>query len=374
MKGFVESITPDQIRGWAFDPDHPDAHLTVSIYANGQELGTAIANSQRHDLHSAGIGRGDHGFAIEFVPELAPALLASIEAVAHSGTGRTTLERATASLEDTLNAASNPQLPVADDRQFPVFILGPARSGTSALALGLLKTRRYEGYGEGHLLPLALELLRTAHKYYDASAAKEKDDTLIRKIPVRTFERLVRRSFVQLTRSAFPSGYWLDKTPTVEMVRAAPLMRELWPNARFIFIKRRVIENVISRLRKFPQDSLEEHYMDWHGVMHAWLDVRHILANVSIEVDHLELARSPADVSTKLSDFLGLTGDQSQKLANSLAGDRPEQTSDNFAAVHTLEDLNLTEEERERLTEQCNPVMAAFGYDYSGQYFSQPDS
>jgi hypothetical protein len=371
LKGFLESIAADQIRGWAYDPDHPDAHLIVSIYADGKKLGTTVASGQRHDLQSAGIGRGDHGFAIEFAPELAAELLPSIEAIANSDAGQVTLIRASPPLEVTLNAASNSRIPVVDDQQFPVFILGPARSGTSALALALLKTRRYEGFGEGHLLPLALELLQTAHKHYDAYAAREKEDTFIRKVPVRTFERMVRRSFIQLTRTAFPTGFWIDKTPTIEMVRAAPLMREIWPNARFIFIKRRVIENVISRLRKFPQDSLEEHYMDWHGVMQAWLDVRHALKDVSIEVDHLDLARMPADVSSKLSGFLGLTGDQAQKLADSLAGDRPEQTSDNFAAVHTLEDLNLADEERERLINQCNPVMAALGYDYSANYFSR---
>jgi len=370
LKGFLEAIAPDQIRGWAYDPNRPDDHLTVSIFAGDQVLGTTLANGHRHDLQSAGIGHGDHGFAIEFSPLLALDQLGAVEAIAKSDGGQVKLIRAAPPPEVMLNAASNPLIPVVDDQQFPVFILGPARSGTSALALALLKTRRYEGFGEGHLLPLALELLRTVHAHYDANPAREKDGTMLRHVPVRAFERMVRRGFIQLTRTSFPGGHWIDKTPTVEMVRAAPLMRELWPNARFIFLKRRVIENVISRMRKFPQDPLEYHYMDWCCVMQAWIDIRPVLKGSWIEVDHLDLARTPAEVAAKLSGFLGLSDVQAQKLASSLADDRPEQTSDDFGKVHSIEDLGLTGEERERFFKQCNPVMSAMGYDYSIRYLA----
>ena len=153
-----------------------------------------------------------------------------------------------------LNLVSGAGKPITDEGQFPVFVLGPARSGTSAMALGLLDSGRYSGYGEGHLLPLAHDLLATADTYY-RRYAEAGADTLLGRVPIAAFQSLIRRSFVQLARDVFPTRFWLDKTPTVAMVHAAPLMKELWPNARFIFMKRRVIENVLSRLRKFPGET-----------------------------------------------------------------------------------------------------------------------
>lgn len=85
-------------------------------------------------------------------------------------------------------------------------------------------------------MPLAKELLHTADTYYATHRDLTSNDTTLRAIHLSTFQRVVRRGFVQLTREAFPSGYWIDKTPTAEMIRAAPLMREIWPNARFIFM------------------------------------------------------------------------------------------------------------------------------------------
>src|SRR6202022_2510678 len=43
---------------------------------------------------------------------------------------------------------------VSDSEQRPVFGLGAARSGTSAMAQALLKLGRYKGHQEGHLLDL----------------------------------------------------------------------------------------------------------------------------------------------------------------------------------------------------------------------------
>ena len=368
MQGFVESIEPDQIRGWAFDPNRPDDHVVVIASVDGSPIGSAIANLSRHDLVKAGLGRGDHGFAIQFTRPMKLSSPQQLVLHALSNDGPVALPVLERNWGATLDWASSSDIPVVDTEQFPVFILGPARSGTSALALGLLKSRHYEGFGEGHLLPLAQDLLTRVHSFYEESGARESDDTFLRRVPVRAFERLIRRGFIQLTRSAFPSGYWMDKTPKVEMVHAAPLFQELWPNARFIFLKRRVIENIASRRRKFSDGTLENHYLDWANIMTAWLGVRRRLDTAALEIDQLELARDPARISRLISDFLKMPDDASGRLFDALKNDRPERTASDIGTVINMTDLNLSETEFQDLRQACDVAMAELGYAYDEYY------
>ena len=263
-------------------------------------------------------------------------------------------------------------MPITDEAQFPVFVLGPARSGTSALALALLDTTQYLGSGEGHLLPLAHALLATVDNYYRNHAGNH-PDSILGRVPSAAFQTLLRRCFVQLARELFPTAYWLDKTPTLEMVRAAPLMRELWPNARFIFMKRRVIENVLSRRRKFPEDTSVAHFSDWAAVMAAWLAVRDKLADAALEIEHRQLVLDPKGVASKIAAFLQLPDKPAERLLSFFDSKRPEQTDENFGAIYDLEQLSLSDDDAKQMLALCDPLMAAFQYSYGKTYFVEPE-
>ncbi len=375
MKGFVEAVAEHEARGWAFDEAIPDEHVSISVWLDGHQVGKAIANTMRSDLQVAGIGNGDHEFRVSFQPLLSPTVLSRLEIRAESGNQPPAkLAMLRNSNHSRADQASDATIPFRDETQHPVFILGPARSGTSALALALLKSGRYEGYGEGHLLPLAHTLLATVDTYYAARKDLGGVDTFLRAVHHETFQRAIRRSFVQLGRGAYPSGYWLDKTPTAAMVRAAPLMLEIWPNARFIFLKRRVIENILSRRRKFPQDTLQNHYLDWVDVLSAWLDVRDQLSGAAIEVDQLEMARENDKLAGKVSDFLTIPPNQAELLRQALASDHPEQTSSAVGISASLESLALPPDDLRELRIACDHVMSVFGYGYGTEYFSSDRS
>ena len=365
--GFIEAVTLNQIRGWAYDPSRPSAHLDIVICVGDVPFASGRADIERQDLQAARIGAGDHGFVINLVPQISLDALGKLDVFAISGALRNSLPRVPSEMASNADRVSDNRLPIADELQFPVFILGAARSGTSAIALGLLDGGRYEGFGEGHLLPLAHELLSIVDNYYHRNAG-DGSDTVMRNVPVQAFQNLIRRSFVQMTQSLFPTGYWVDKTPTVEMVRASPLMREIWPNARFIFMKRRVIENVISRQRKFPLNGVEMHYSDWIAVMSAWLEVRDKLIGVSLEVEQRDLASDPEGTAARIGQFLCLPSDAAMRLARYLSTNRPEQTAKTFGAIHTIDHLGLTEQEARWMTTACDPMMTAFGYVYGKNY------
>ncbi len=153
------------------------------------------------------------------------------------------------------------------------------------------------------------------------------------------------------------------------MVRSAPLMLEMWPNARFIFLKRRVIENIISRRRKFPQDTLQNHYLDWVDVLSAWHGVREQLGSTAMEAEHLHMARHNDVFSAEVSTFLGLTPGQAETLRLTLASDHPEQTSDRVGQSAKLQSLGLQPDEERELRKACDPIMQAFGYSYDESYY-----
>ena len=369
MRGFVESLAEHEARGWAYDDAAPGCQLSVTAHLDGVPVASAVADQPRPDLLQAGIGTGDHGFTLDFHPPLPPAALARLQM--RAGAGAVPLESLHGSGQSRTDDASNPAVPFADMQARPVFILGPARSGTSALALALLKSGYYEGHGEGHLLPLAKQLLTTVDAYYDAyqagHEARGSSDTRLRATHGAAFQRMVRRGFVQLTQATYPSGRWIDKTPTAEMVRAAPLMQEMWPHARFIFLKRRVIENILSRRRKFPGDTLENHYLDWVDVLSAWLQVRSRLGPAAMEVDQLDLAQDGGAAGVAIAQFLDLPEDAAARFRMALATDRPEQTG-TLGAVGTLDGLGLPPDDRRGLVAACARVMAAYGYSYGAGY------
>jgi len=114
------------------------------------------------------------------------------------------------------------------------------------MAVALLQTKRYRGQTEGELLDLLSPLSSLVDAFFDD---KEEwfmyNDTMFRLVPKQYFHDGLRHVFVDVVRQLFGSGHWIDKTPSSEMIRLAPTLRELWPNSRFIFMKRRGIENII---------------------------------------------------------------------------------------------------------------------------------
>jgi hypothetical protein len=370
IKGFLEFCSATAVRGWAYDPDRPAATLDVIVRIGDEMVASGRADIKRHDLVAAEVGDGNHGFSIDITStRIAVEATTALEVYAVSNDQTMKLGRTRGKPSQISDLISNAEQPITDEEQFPVFVLGPARSGTSAIALGLLQSGRFEGTGEGHLLPLAHALLGAVENHYQLRREAQ-SEILLSRVPIQAFQLLVRRSFVQLARDLFPTGYWLDKTPSVGMVRAAPLMRELWPNARFIFMKRRVIENVLSRQRKFPHDSTEMHYSDWAAVMSAWLDVRDRLAGVALEIEHRQLVREPHTAINAVAELLKLPDEAAARFRKFVTGTRPEQTDPDFGATYAFDSLHLKSNEARQMVETCDRLMAAYGYSYRESYYA----
>lgn len=70
IEGVVDRIRPRYVSGWVFSPEHPDAHLQVTVRLGDWIVGSATANQYRPDLEAGGIGRGDHSYDVALETEL----------------------------------------------------------------------------------------------------------------------------------------------------------------------------------------------------------------------------------------------------------------------------------------------------------------
>jgi GT2 family glycosyltransferase/glycosyltransferase involved in cell wall biosynthesis len=62
--GSLDSTRWEAITGWAFDPRHPEARISITVLHQGKVLLQAVADQFRDDLRERGMGDGSHGFRL----------------------------------------------------------------------------------------------------------------------------------------------------------------------------------------------------------------------------------------------------------------------------------------------------------------------
>ncbi len=244
------------MRGWVYDPDIPQPGVIAEILVHGEIVGSAVASLYRADLEQSGIGSGSHAFIFNFDRELAPADIPNVSVRVPNGQGSFELLPMLPHVEpDPLPAKPLLQFEgkTSDIGQHPVFVLGAARSGTSAMAQALLKLDRFEGHYEGHLLDLMAHLSVAVNKFF----TEKTDDiapgrnTTVSLVPKSCFQDTLDELFVRVTRSIFLEGVWLDKgTPNSNMIYLAPRFRRMWPNSRFISPETQIYRRTQRRRRR----------------------------------------------------------------------------------------------------------------------------
>src|SRR5579863_3528229 len=251
----------------------------------------------------------------------------------------------------------------------PVFIVGSPRSGTSALVKALV-TAGYHGYNEGNFLPLMRIIERIIDNHF-AIFAKPNPNRLASQIDRGKLKDGVERLFKQLADEAHPYPLWFDKSGHAEMIPAIPILMRLWPESVYIFCKRRAIENVASRLKKFPAQDFERHCAGWAKIMAAWRAVRPELpAGRYLEVDQQDLIRDTEAVSARMAALLQLAPEQVRALVKTFKSRRPQETTKGSAAqTHSLEGLGWSEAQLAAFHRWCGPEMEAYGYGSGSEYY-----
>jgi hypothetical protein len=69
-EGFIDEVSCQVVRGWAWNPSQPDAPLTIELYDGDRLLRTIVADQFRPDLRDGGKGNGRHVFHEQAPAEL----------------------------------------------------------------------------------------------------------------------------------------------------------------------------------------------------------------------------------------------------------------------------------------------------------------
>ncbi|MCI4679681.1 sulfotransferase [Rhodoblastus acidophilus] len=252
--------------------------------------------------------------------------------------------------------------------KYPLFIVGSPRSGTSALAGGALSAG-YEGFFEGNFLPLLTTLKLSIDRHF-ATFGHDGPDVLASVVDRQRLSQDIAKIFREILERHNPAPPWFDKSGNPEMTAAIPTLLDLWPGSVFIFAKRRGLENVVSRLRKFPSYGIEAHCRSWANNMKSWREARERLAQEQyLEIDQQELIRDPEAVTKKMAGLLDLTEAQAAAATNFFRQRRPQETEPGTAQrVLALGDL-WDDAGRNAFESICGPEMKAFGYSFGAAYW-----
>ncbi len=365
LEGFVDSILPEEISGWVRDPGAPDVRQEICIEIDGVVVARTVADLFRPDLLAGGKGDGNYGFRVALDQ---PFSISSDNFRCLAGKQNSPLKIGMQALPAGAKAPAAPDDGDFGKAAFPVFIVGSPRSGTSILAAAL-RAAGYVGFNEGHLLSLTPFLNRAIDAHF-AAYDIHAESQLLSHVDKETVKRGMASALKAIQEAVQPDGPWFDKTPGTHMYAAAPYLQELWPGSKFIFAKRRGIENIVSRIKKFPKAPFVFHCQDWVSTMNGWRDLRDTDLDY-IEIDQIDIARQPMTVAEKLGFFLNLPKRSIDAVARTMSQTRPQAASaDSPEKVYSLESTGWTEEQIATFKSTCATEMEAFGYSYDETYRS----
>ena len=339
--GYVELLSSDFATGWA---ERVAGEPTVLLAKLGERIiGSAHADLTRPDLTSeaARSGLQANAFIIVYETPLAPERVREVQIVR-------------AGLDRPLERTSHYRVDRTPKLQ--VLILGSPRSGTSELASTLATQLALPWLGEGHAGPLFAEA--AARLAGQIGSGNE----MVRYIAQQNFRGAAVHAAKRAYFAMHSSASFLDKTPGVEMIRAAPFLLECFADAKIIYLQRNGIANVMSRMAKFG-GVFEEHCADWAAAWQEWRRVQPRLPRC-LELRQETMLDDPARVACQVAEYLGVP-DQAPALAQSLESGRREQTG---AGLHgaTLAATGWAPGRMEAFRRISGPAMDALGYRMAG--------
>jgi hypothetical protein len=251
---------------------------------------------------------------------------------------------------------------------WPLFIVGSPRSGTSVLVDAAFAAG-YSGFREGNFFGLLRPLRDTVDVYFRRFST-ENPKVLVSQLSAETVFDGILGVFKQAVDSWNPQTPWVDKTCNAPTLLELPSIVSLWPGSRVIFAKRRAIENIRSRLQKFPARDFTYHCRDWALTMAAWRGARqHLDPSLYLEVDQRDLLLNAPSVAGEIASLLSIDATGQARIEKALVSLRSQETAPGTAErLGSLDDGLWTESQVEEFRALCGEEMEQFGYTTDASY------
>jgi Sulfotransferase family len=251
------------------------------------------------------------------------------------------------------------------DNSPQIFILGAQRSGTTEMANLMMQVLGYAGDVESHLWPsvdAAWRSLDSALERIGGKNVPAYPHFTIGKVGLEEVKAAFATTLSDIYTARFGSA-WIDKTPGPEMVEAVPCIATFFPKAKFIFMRRRGIENVLSKQRRFPKRPFLECCNEWSETMSTWWCQRSRIAGRYIEIEQAAMSHVPEETAANLGAFLGFDDQMTRSVAEFFQKTRSEQTqADTGNRTTSLIDTGWTEAQKEAFIKNCAATMIIYGY------------
>jgi hypothetical protein len=257
-----------------------------------------------------------------------------------------------------------------------VFILGCPRSGTSAVGAALRLKAGYGGFHEGHVAPHLFRLSKEAAERIGnqrvALGANDKlrDQGAPRMMAAAVTDEDLERQFTLLVRRLYAdylSPPWMDKTPGAPMLEVLPELAAAFPEAKFIYLHRRLNENLASHGRKFSDIQPIDAANHWVYCKFLWDKSKHLVKNRMLEIDQRDLLLYPFRSAERLQSFLELSSEAAYRMGVEFSYARVERTGGMAAALDWSE-LDLPESTSREIRNAAAGAMDAYGYEYGVRY------
>ena len=252
-------------------------------------------------------------------------------------------------------------------------IVGSPRSGTTAVGNAVQKAFAEQGHGESHIAELFQKLLDSCEQYVTSSPAARSKGTLTHQVSQVHMQSLQFESLRSLHRDFYGEEIVIDKTPGGPMIQALPLLMKVYPQAKVIYCKRRGLENIASRLKKFPKVSFLAHCKQWRNTHHMWCKAKeqityeHNRKSWFCVIEQYLLATNVDSESRKIAEHLAFTPEQHQALVGYLRHESPQKSASNDAL--SLETIKWTEEQKLIFMDICSKEMNRQKYSLDETYF-----
>lgn len=256
-------------------------------------------------------------------------------------------------------------------------VLGSPRSGTTIVGQMVQIGFAVESHGESHVAQ-GFELLSTeAEKYFSQSPAAKTNGTLCNEVPSLFVKAQLILAMRNLYQRIYRGADIVDKTPGNKMLQSLPLFFLAFPQTKVIYCKRRGIENIESRQRKFPKVSFKGHCEQWSRNIELWKKLKQTISKMKkhdnwfIEVEQYELANFGEKCSMEMVKFLEVPETRLKSIVNYQAENVLQKTAANHQLAKSINDTDWSEQDKRTFTNICGKVMSDCNYSYDNSYYSQ---